>query len=29
MDNFINENKSKFNDENLKFSSKIKKWKLN
>ena len=25
MDNFINENKSKFNDENLKFSSKIKK----
>ncbi len=25
MDNFINENKSKFNDKNLKFSSKIKK----
>jgi len=29
MDNFINENKSKFNNENLKFSSKLKKWKLN
>ena len=28
MDNFINENKSKFNDENLKFSSKNKKMKI-
>jgi hypothetical protein len=27
MDNFINENKKKFNNENLKFSSKLKKWK--
>ena len=34
MDDFINKNKSKFKDENLKFSSKLKKvkeinWKLN
>jgi hypothetical protein len=29
MDEFINNNKSKFNNENLKFSSKIKKWKSN
>ena len=29
MDEFINKNKSKFNNENLKFSSKLKKWKLN
>jgi hypothetical protein len=27
MDNFINEHKTKFNNENLKFSSKLKKWK--
>ena len=29
MDNFIKENQSKFNNEDLKFSSKLKKWKLN
>jgi hypothetical protein len=29
MDEFINKNKSQFNNENLKFSSKLKKWKLN
>ena len=29
MNNFIKENKSKFNDKDLKFSSKLKKWKLN
>ena len=29
MDNFIKENQSKFNDEDLRFSSKLKKWKLN
>ena len=29
MDDFINKNKSKFNYENLKFSSKVKKWKSN
>ena len=27
MDDFINKNKSQFKDENLKFSSKLKKWK--
>jgi hypothetical protein len=26
MDDFIKNNKSKFNNENLKFSSKLKKW---
>ena len=29
MDEFIEKNKSQFNNENLKFSSKLKKWKLN
>ena len=29
MDDFINKNKSQFKDENLKFSSKLKKWKSN
>lgn len=29
MNNFIKENRSKFKDEDLKFSSKLKKWKLN
>jgi hypothetical protein len=29
MDNFINENKTKFNNENIKFSSKLKRWKSN
>ena len=29
MDDFINKNKSQFSDKDLKFSSKLKKWKLN
>jgi hypothetical protein len=29
MDEFINNNKAQFNNENLKFSSKLKRWKLN
>ena len=29
MDDFINKNKNNFDNENLKFSSKLKKWKLN
>ena len=29
MDDFINQNKNNFDNENLKFSSKLKKWKLN
>jgi hypothetical protein len=29
MDDFINKNKSQFKNENLKFSSKLKKWKSN
>jgi len=29
MDDFINQNKNNFDNDNLKFSSKLKKWKLN
>jgi hypothetical protein len=29
MDDFIDKNKSQFDSDNLKFSSKLKKWKLN